>query len=86
MSVRTMNGSALSRTYRRSPRAIRRRVFSARGFFRPKIDGHGTVQSMHSAAVRNGSRPRPWVGSGQTMGRPSDRATTKSRFRVVGAP
>ena len=35
---------------------MRRSVFSASGLARPKIDGHGIDQSMHSAAVRQGGR------------------------------
>lgn len=48
----TMNGSGASSTKRRSPRAIRRSVFSASGRSRSKMEGHGIDQSMHSAAVR----------------------------------
>ena len=91
----TMNGSPAPSTYRRMPSAMRRCVASTNGLLRTKIDRAGAVQSTHSAAVRYGlSFPErtageslgPCVGSGQTTGRPSRRATTKSRFRVVGAP
>ena len=60
-----------------------------------KIDGHGSDQSMISAAVRHGSfRPEttsgssglPCVGFGHTMGRLSRRAMTNRRLRIVGAP
>ena len=77
-----------------SPRAIRRSVFSASGFFRSKILGHGIDQSIISAAVRHGlSFPfitsglsgAPCVGSGQTIGRPSRRATKKTASGIVGA-
>ncbi|KHQ50344.1 hypothetical protein OA50_05019 [Mameliella alba] len=60
-----------------------------------KIEGQGTDQSMHSAAVRHGLRlpcftgfdaGSPWVGSGQMIGRPSRRAMMNSRLRIVGAP
>jgi hypothetical protein len=82
----TMNGSGASITYRRIPRAIRFSVFSARARFRSKIDGQGSTHSMHSAAVRYGFSPGPCVGFGQTMGSPSERAITKRRRRLVGAP
>jgi hypothetical protein len=81
-----MNGRGLSITNLRIPSAIRARVFSASGFFRSKIDGQGMLQSMHSAAVWNGSSPGPCVGSGHTIGSPSQRATRNSRRRLVGAP
>jgi hypothetical protein len=69
------------------PRAMRFSVASASGFLRAKIDGHGSDQSMHSAAVRYGcSRPGPWVFSGQTIASPSQRAMMKRRFLEVGAP
>jgi hypothetical protein len=93
--IGTMNGLGLLMTYFQIPLAIRRIVFSASGRFRPKIDGHGIDQSMISAAVRHGfSFPdrtsgesgAPCVGSGQTIGRPSQRAIRKNRFRIVGAP
>ena len=60
-----------------------------------KIDGQGSDQSMISAAVRHerccpdrtsGESGLPCVGSGQTMGLPSQRAITNSRLRIVGAP
>ena len=60
-----------------------------------KIDGHGSDQSMISAALTHGlSFPLltsalslgACVGCGQTMGLSSHRATRKNRFRVVGAP
>lgn len=82
-----MNGRGDSSTNRRRPSAMRRWVASASGFFRAKMDGHGIVQSMHSAAVRQGSgRPGPCVGSGHTIGSPSLRAMMYSRLRMVGAP
>jgi hypothetical protein len=82
-----MNGRSASNTNRRSPAPMRRSVFSASGFFRAKIDGHGSEKSMHSAAVRHGcARPFPCVGVGHTIGWPSQRAMRKSRFRIVGAP
>jgi len=77
------------------PLAIRRHVASASGFVRSKIDGVGRVQSMHSAAVRQGlSLPDltaslaglPWVGAGHAIGRPSRLAIRNRRFRIVGAP
>jgi len=54
--------------------------------------GQSCDQSMHSAAVRQGSRPEPLAGfaacgaAGQTIGRPSQRAIRNSRLRIVGAP
>jgi len=82
-----MNGCGASRTYFLIPRAMRRSVASASGFLRVKIDGHGMLQSMHSAAVRNGcARPGPWVGCGQAIASPSQRAMMKRRLRLVGAP
>lgn len=60
-----------------------------------KMDGHGRLQSMTSAALLHGFfRPAStsgvsagaWVGSGHTMGSPSLLAIRKNRFRVVGAP
>ena len=52
------------------PRAMRRIVFSARGFLRPKIDLQGIDQSIHSAAVLYGFKlsPSPCVGFGKTIG------------------
>ncbi|OQB77822.1 MAG: hypothetical protein BWX88_05241 [Planctomycetes bacterium ADurb.Bin126] len=89
----TMNGSAALTTNRSMPRAIRRSVASASGRFRSKMDGHGRLQSMHSAAARQGFRPRAshfcrgaWVRLGQTIFSPSQRAMRKNRFRVVGTP
>ena len=52
--ISTMNGRGDSITNFRSPRPMRRSVFSASGRFRSKIDGQGSDQSMHSAAVRQG--------------------------------
>ena len=102
-----MNGSPLRMVNLSTPRMIRRMVLSANGrtAFRPyfsrisallsKMEGHGRLQSMISAALRQGfSLPLrtsslslgAWVRSGQTMGRPSQRAISTKRFRVVGAP
>jgi hypothetical protein len=83
-----MNGFAAVSTYRTMPRAIRRHVAGASGRLRSKIDGHGSDQSMHSAAARHGrGLPLlPCVGSGQRIGSPSQRATRNRRLRVVGAP
>src|SRR5690606_41115694 len=53
-SVATMNGRGLFTTNFMMPCAMRRRVFSASGFFRSKIDGHGIDQSIISAEVRHG--------------------------------
>ena len=59
------------------------------------MEGVGRFQSMISAALHHGFLvpaftsglfAGAWVGSGQTMGRPSLRAIRKKRFRVVGAP
>src|SRR5258708_4976638 len=91
----TMNCSGESITYRLVPAATRRSVLSASGFLRSKMLGHGTDQSMHSAAVLHGFK---WlvnksvpiffglvlVGSGQTIGNPSHRATRNNRLRIVG--
>jgi hypothetical protein len=86
----TMNGVALSTTYRWMPCAIRRSVASASGLVRSKIERPRSDQSMHSAAVRQGFWPLPGtlacVGSGHTIGCPSQRATTNRRLRMVGAP
>ena len=77
------------------PLAIRFRVFSANGFFRSKMEGHGIDQSIHSAAVLHGfnlpfltsvESGLPCVGLGQTIGIPSRRAIIKKRLRMVGAP
>lgn len=60
-----------------------------------KIEGQGRLQSMTSAALlhgfffpssTSGLPAGAWVGSGHTMGVPSQRAIRKNRFRVVGAP
>ena len=60
-----------------------------------KMDGQGRLQSMISAALRHGfSLPLftaslsrgAWVGSGHTMGFPSQRAIRTNRLRLVGAP
>ncbi|MNJ67606.1 hypothetical protein D3C77_637940 [compost metagenome] len=63
---------------------------SASAFLRPKMLLLGTVQSMQSAAVRHFCWPLAgclaWVGSGHTMGCPSQRAIINSRSRLVGAP
>jgi hypothetical protein len=82
----TMNGSGELMTKRRMPSAMRRSVFSASGFLRSKIDGHGRVpvDALGGGAV--GLEAGPCVGSGFTMGRPSRRATMNRRSRVVGAP
>ncbi|SPV21805.1 Uncharacterised protein [Burkholderia gladioli] len=91
----TMNGSALFTTNFMMPRAMRRIVASFSGRSRSKIDGHGIVQSMQSAAVRQGANlpartaapfGSPCVGVGHTIGSPSRRATRKKRLRMVGAP
>ena len=43
--------------------------------------------ASHSAAMRNAQgRPGPCVAAGHTIGRPSQRAITNNRSRVVGAP
>src|SRR5690606_23461437 len=94
-SAGMMNGSGLSNTNFFRPRAMRIMVFSASGFGRSNIDVTGMRQSIHSAAERYGSSSPdltraesagPCVGSGHTTGYPSQRATIKKRFRVVGAP
>ncbi len=83
----TMNGRAASITYRTTPAAMRLRVFSASGFFRSKMLGHGSDQSMIDAAACHAcSRPLPCVGVGHAMRSPSQRATRKNRRRVVGVP
>ncbi|MCY1545776.1 hypothetical protein D9M68_817320 [compost metagenome] len=60
-----------------------------------KMDGQGIDQSMISAARRcgrarfaftSGLSAGAWVGSGQTMGLPSQRAIRNSRLRMVAAP
>lgn len=60
-----------------------------------KIDGQGSVQSMQvSAPIQGSSLPwrtsaeagLPCVGFGQTIGRPSLRATRNQRLRIVGEP
>ena len=59
------------------------------------MDGHGSDQSMISAALlhgfltpafASGLSAGAWVGSGHAMGRPSQRAMRKNLLRVVGAP
>ncbi|MNP16653.1 hypothetical protein D3C76_1090590 [compost metagenome] len=89
-AIGTMNGSAASMTNFFMPLAIRRRVAGASGFGRSKMLLLGIVQSMHSAAVRHFFWPLvgclAWVGSGQTIGWPSQRAIMNSRSRLVGAP
>src|SRR3990167_584492 len=93
--VATTNGAFASTTYRMIPLAMRLQVASARGLVRSKMLGAGTVQSMQSAAVRQGFMPAgtlprasgwAWVGLGHTMGWPSHRATKNRRLRLVGAP
>ena len=49
----TIKGAGLSITNFCNPFAMRRIVFSASGFLRSNIEGHGKVQSIHSAAVRH---------------------------------
>lgn len=77
------------------PFATRLQVASASGRSRSKMLGAGMLQSMQSAAVRHGLSffcrtgrlaGAPCVGSGQTMGWPSQRATRNMRLRMVGAP
>ena len=103
----TRNGSPLLITNLSTPQATRRMVLgrSGRCAFRPnfsaicsrvsKMDGHGRLQSMISAALRHAFfspaltaslSAGACVGSGHTMGRPSQRAIRKNRFLVVGAP
>lgn len=75
----TMNGSGLSSTNLRMPWAMRRMVASARGFLRSKMLLPWMLQSMHSDMGRQACCPAlgflAWVRAGQTMGRPSHRAT-----------
>ncbi|MNV56260.1 hypothetical protein D3C71_1485330 [compost metagenome] len=86
--IGTMNGFALVSTCRQQPLATRRMVFTAIGLSR-KIVRPRLLQSMHSAAVRQGccfAVGTLWrVGAGQTIGFPSLRATRYRRFRIVGA-
>ena len=103
----TINGLPLLIVNLSTPRIIRLMVFGFSGLtaIKPyfslissllsKIDGQGSVQSMISAALRQGwSSPLltaalsrgAWVGLGHTIGFPSHRATKKNRLRVVGAP
>ena len=86
-----MNGFPLRMVNLSTPRMIRRMVFFASGrtAFKPYLsmisaldantDGHGRLQSMISAALRHlGSPSAPvllWVGFGQAIGFPSQRAT-----------
>src|SRR5450830_1184895 len=76
--IGTMKGLALVMTWRHMPLATRRRVFSAMGLSR-KLVLPRLLQSMHSAAVRHGCCFAVGflcrTGSGQTIGRPSLRAT-----------
>ncbi|MNR43349.1 hypothetical protein D3C85_1619610 [compost metagenome] len=64
-------------------------VFAAIGLSR-KIVRPRLLQSMHSAALRQGSCLVVGVlwrfGAGQTIGLPSLRATRYRRLRIVGVP
>lgn len=103
----TMNGLAALITNLSTPRATRRMVLGRSGRWATspyfsltssrvsKMDGHGRLQSMISAALRHGFffpaltsslSMGAWVGSGQTTGHPSHLAIRKNRLRVVGAP
>ena len=78
-----------------SGRTADRPYFSLISAFVSKMEGQGRDQSMISAADRQG-RHLPdltaslslgaCVGSGQQIGRPSHRAISTNRLRVVGAP
>ena len=83
-----MKGFSASITKRFTPLAIRRRVASARGFLRVKMEGPRSLKSMQSAAVTSGSRPGavPWVGAGHWMAVVSRRAIRNRRLRLVPAP
>src|SRR6218665_1244830 len=90
----TRKGCRASITYLTMPRAIRRSVASARGRARSKMLGVGSVQSMHSAALRHGINPRalvsrrrgtPWVVAGHLIGWAPQRAPTNQRRRGEGA-
>src|SRR5471030_1526141 len=76
--IGTMNGFMLVSTWRQQPLATRRIVFTAIGFSR-KIVRPRLLQSMHSAAVRQGCCLAVGFlcrfGAGQTIGLPSLRAT-----------
>ena len=103
----TMNGAPDLIVNLSTPRMMRRMVLSASGrtaampyrswisSFVEKIEGHGSDQSIISAALRHGnSLPLrtsalsrgACVRSGQTISRPSQRAISTSRRLVVGAP
>ena len=103
----TKNGFADLTTNLSTPLATRRMVLGRSGrwaempyFSRissrvSKMEGQGRLQSMISAALRQGSffpvstsglSAGACVGSGHTMGCPSQRAIRKNRFLVVGAP
>ncbi|MNJ43292.1 hypothetical protein D3C77_382910 [compost metagenome] len=90
LAIGTMKGCGLFSTNFCRPLATRRRVAWARSFFLPKMLLLGTVQSMHSAAVRHFCWPLAgffaWVGVGHTIRWPSQRAIMNRRSRLVGAP
>src|SRR5450830_920267 len=83
--IGTMKGFTLVSTCRQQPLATRRMVFTAIGLsrkmVRPKL-----LQSMHSAAVRQGCCFAVGVlwrfAAGQTIGFPSLRATRYRRLRM----
>ena len=75
------------------PASMRRSVFSQSGFFRSKMLSPGIVQSMISAALRQGLHPNRsgvllCVGSGHKIFSPEERRTacTIKRSREVAAP